>query len=184
MDVHVCPWWMGRFIDNPIRRLIHNPVKILSPYVRPGMTALDIGCGMGIFSFGLARLVGEKGKVVSLDLQERMIRAVEKRAARAYLSDRIDARVCRVDSLPIDDLAGRIDFALAFYMVHEVPDMPAFIGEMHGVLAPGGRFLIAEPRAHVSEELFEETLRALTAAGFRIEGNPRIRFSRAVLAGK
>ena len=175
---------MGHFIDNPIRRLIHDPLKILSPYVCPGMTALDIGCGMGMFSLGLARLVGEKGKVVSLDLQERMIRAVDRRAARASLSDRIEACVCRIDCLPIDDLAGRIDFALAFYMIHEVPDMPAFIREVHGVLAPGGRFLIAEPRAHVSEELFGETLRALEDAGFSIEGNPRIRFSRAVLAGK
>jgi hypothetical protein len=35
---HVCPWWGGYFIDNPLRRLFHNPEKIVGPYVQPGMT--------------------------------------------------------------------------------------------------------------------------------------------------
>ena len=46
---HVCPWWAAWFtINNPLRRLAHNPQRILSPYLKPGMTVLDVGCGMGI----------------------------------------------------------------------------------------------------------------------------------------
>jgi hypothetical protein len=41
MASHICPWWGGYFIDNRLRRWIHNPEKILVPYVTPGMTALD-----------------------------------------------------------------------------------------------------------------------------------------------
>ena len=41
MDEHVCPWWGGYFIDNPLRRLLHNPKKILGPYVKPGMTVME-----------------------------------------------------------------------------------------------------------------------------------------------
>ena len=40
---HVCPWWGGYFIDNPLRRLLHNPDKIVGPYVMPGMTVMDVG---------------------------------------------------------------------------------------------------------------------------------------------
>ena len=40
---HVCPWWGGYFIDNPLRRLFHNPEKIVGPYVQPGMTVMDVG---------------------------------------------------------------------------------------------------------------------------------------------
>ena len=40
MAEHVCPWWGGFFIDNSLRRLIHNPTKLLGPYVKPGMTVM------------------------------------------------------------------------------------------------------------------------------------------------
>ncbi len=40
---HVCPWWGGYFIDNSLRRLIHNPEKTIGPYVKPGMTVMDVG---------------------------------------------------------------------------------------------------------------------------------------------
>ena len=60
---HVCPWWGGYFIDNPLRRLLHNPEKIIGPYVRPGMTVMDVGCGMGFCSIAMAKIVGDmRGK--------------------------------------------------------------------------------------------------------------------------
>ena len=66
---HVCPWWGGYFIDNWFRRWLHNPKRVLSSYVDPGMTALDFGCGMGIFSIAMARKVGDEGQVIAVDVQ-------------------------------------------------------------------------------------------------------------------
>jgi ubiquinone/menaquinone biosynthesis C-methylase UbiE len=54
---HVCPWWLAYSFDNPLRRIFHKPEKIFASMVRPGMTVADIGCGMGYFSLGLARIV-------------------------------------------------------------------------------------------------------------------------------
>ncbi len=59
MGSHVYPWWGGYFLDNRLRRWLHNPERILAPYVRPGITALDFGCGMGMFAIAMAKLVGE-----------------------------------------------------------------------------------------------------------------------------
>ena len=68
-DKHICPWWLAYTFDNPLRRYFHDPHAILKPYLQEGMTAIDLGCGMGYFSRAMAKIVGETGKVIAVDLQ-------------------------------------------------------------------------------------------------------------------
>jgi len=83
MAKHVCPWWVGHFLMNPLRRFAHNPPKILSPYVSDGMTVLDLGPGMATFTLDLARFTGPTGRVIAVDIQARMLEQVKKAAAAA-----------------------------------------------------------------------------------------------------
>ena len=62
MANHICPWWVGYLLANPLRRIFENPDKLLAPFVCNGMTVIDYGCGMGFFTIPLARLVGPKRK--------------------------------------------------------------------------------------------------------------------------
>jgi ubiquinone/menaquinone biosynthesis C-methylase UbiE len=173
----VCPWWLCRSFDNPLRRLIHDPERILAPHVAAGMTAVDIGCGMGYFTLGMAKLVGPGGKVIAVDLQERMLAALEKRACRAGLADRIILHRCRPDSLGVEEPA---DFALAFWMAHEVRDKPRFFAQISAFLKPCGRLLLVEPKFHVTRNSFGRTVEACREAGFRLLGEPAVALSRAV----
>ena len=50
MGENICPWWFAYTFDYRFRHLFHNPEKMLGSYVLKGMTALDVGCGMGFFS--------------------------------------------------------------------------------------------------------------------------------------
>ena len=175
---HVCPWWFAYTFDNPLRRLLHPPERVLGAWVRPGMTALDIGCGIGHFTIGMARLVGPGGRVIAVDLQERALAAVRRRAARAGLDDRVTTHRCAPDRIGV---AGPVDFALAFWMVHETPSQVGLLSEVRDALRSGGRLLIAEPRFHVTEEAFEKTLEAAALAGLVIAGHPTVRASRTVL---
>jgi 2-polyprenyl-3-methyl-5-hydroxy-6-metoxy-1,4-benzoquinol methylase len=181
MSHGVCPWWIGYLLASPLRRWMQNPGEILRPHVREGMTVLDAGCAMGFFTLPLARLVGPAGTVIAVDLQERMIRSLKRRADRDGLGGRIETRVCPSDRLEIEDLAGRVDFALAFAVMHEVPEPAKFLAEIRESLAPGGRLLMAEPAGHVTPDEFEETVKLAVEAGFSVSERPCIRRSRAVL---
>jgi ubiquinone/menaquinone biosynthesis C-methylase UbiE len=181
MARHVCPWWAGYLLASPIRRLVHNPRRILAPYIRPGMTVLDLGPGMATFTLDLARFAGPAGRVIAADVQVRMLAQVEKRAAKAGLLHRIETRLVRDDGSWAGDLAGKVDFALAFYLVHEVPDARAFFALVRSTLAPGGKLLVVEPKTHVSARAYAGTVEAARQTGFEIVEYPNVRRSRAVL---
>ena len=143
-----------------------------------GMTALDVGCGRGFNSIGLARIVGEEGRVVSVDVQQQMLNMLERRARRAGLADRIHLHRCEADTLGVSEA---VDFANAFWMVHEVPDTKKFLGEIYSVLKHDGKLLIAEPRFHVSPAAFQKMIKLAESTGFRVYAKPRIAFSTAAV---
>ena len=145
------------------------------------MSALDVGCGMGFFSLPLAKLVGEKGKVLCVDFQEEMIKGLVRRAKKTGLAEMIDARICSQNSLGVNDLVGKIDFALVFALVHEVPDKKRFFSEVYTTMKQSGKLLLAEPRGHVSRPDFERTVSIAQSAGFAVLRDLEVRRSRAVL---
>jgi ubiquinone/menaquinone biosynthesis C-methylase UbiE len=140
------------------------------------MTAMDFGCGMGFFAIPMARLVGEGGSVLAVDLQQKMLDVLRKRAARAGLADRIRTHRCEADALGVGQ---PVDFALAFYSAHEVPDLRRLLTELHGCLRTGGRLLVVEPVGHVSAAAFEEMVSMAEAMGLALDARPRICLSRA-----
>jgi SAM-dependent methyltransferase len=181
---HTCPWWFGYFLLNPFRRLVQRPSRILRPFVREGMVVVEPGCGMGFFTLDLVRLVGPRGRVVAIDVQEKMLAGLRRRAARAGLEGRIDVRLAGPDRLGTDDLAGQVDLALAFYVVHELHDQAAFFGEIAAALRPNGVVLVVEPPLHVSRAAFEASLALAGCAGLRVERRPRISANKAALLAK
>ncbi len=177
----VCPWWLGYFLLGPLRRWFQDPARILREHVHPGMTVLEPGPGMGFFTLELARLVGPRGRVIAVDVQERMLAVLRRRAERAGVSAQVETRVATGGGLGVGDLAGKVDFVLAFAVVHEVPDPVSFFRDVASALRPPGRALLAEPRGHVSEAKFAMTLNEATAAGLRVAHLESISHSRAAL---
>jgi ubiquinone/menaquinone biosynthesis C-methylase UbiE len=175
---NVCPWWLCPTFDNPLRRLIQNPDRILAGLVQPGQTALDLGCGMGYFSIPLARLVSPGGKVICVDLQEQMLAGVRRRAERAGVADRIRLHRVGTDRLGLTETT---DFALAFWMLHEVPGQAAFLAEVRAWLKPGGRLLIVEPRIHVGSAAFERSVEVARSIGLAPIARPAVALSQTVL---
>lgn len=178
IEGRVCPWWLLPTFDNPLRRLIHDPRRILEGLVQPGQSVADIGCGMGYFTIPLARLVGDEGWVFAVDLQAEMLAGLQRRADKAGMSGRITLQKVAADRL---ELPQAVDFVLAFWMLHETPDPQVFLYQMHALLKPGGRLLIVEPIIHVSQTAYDRTIQAAQAAGFSLLQPVPVNLSRAAL---
>lgn len=178
---YVAPYWSHWWVDHGVRRWLHRPQKLFGPHVTDGMTVLDVGCGMGVFSLPMARMVGPEGRVIAVDIEQRALDVLIERAAKTGLTDRIVARRCPADDLGLAEFAAQAGFALAFWMVHEAPDLGGFLAQVRAALRPGGRFLVVEPHFHVGRAEFVREVAAAQSAGFALMRRPRVWFSRAAL---
>jgi SAM-dependent methyltransferase len=178
---HVCPVRVGRLLVSPIRRLFENPDRILGPYVSPGSTVVDIGCAMGFHSLDLARLVGPNGRVVCLDIQQKMLDGLLKRARRKGLDEVIETRLCTQEGVGLEDLAGAASLVVAFNVVHETTYPRRFFAGCADALRPGGRLFVTEPKGHVTEASFAESVAMAEAAGLVHEPAPAVRKSHSAI---
>ncbi|MBK6913562.1 MAG: class I SAM-dependent methyltransferase [Ignavibacteriales bacterium] len=175
----VCPVELANSLDNKIRRWLQNPQKILSPYVKEGMKILDVGCGPGFFSVELAKIVGAHGKVYSVDLQEGMLQKLRNKINGTPLEQIIQLIKCEKDKIVVPE---KVDFILAFYMVHEVPDKDKLFATLKKFLNDGGEFLIVEPKLfHVSKKEFDSTIEKAKAVGFNAVKGPKLPYSFSAL---
>ncbi len=167
----VCPWWAAYFFDNPVRRIMHPPAKVLGAYVRAGMTALDYGCGFGHYSLGMARLAGPSGRVIAVDVQSKMLDKTMARARRAGLERIIQPRLCESQGIgaPVN-----LDFALISNALHETPDPGGLLKELFALLKPGAKLLLLEPPGHLGACEFEAEVALAKEAGFEEADRPKV----------
>jgi ubiquinone/menaquinone biosynthesis C-methylase UbiE len=145
------------------------------------MTVIDLGCGPGFFTVPMAVMVGPRGRVIAIDLQEGMLEKLRHKIAGTDLEPRITLQ--KSEATRIGPTAP-VDFVLAFYMVHEVPDREGLFSQIASVMRPGGRLLAVEPPFHVSTAAFDETIRQAGMAGLRPVNRPKVLFSKAILLQK
>jgi ubiquinone/menaquinone biosynthesis C-methylase UbiE len=135
----------------------------------------------GFFTLAMAGLVGNQ-TVIAADLQEGMLQKLGNKIRGTELDKRISLHKCEADRLGLEE---KLDFALAFYMVHEVPEKICLFKEIFELLKPGARFLMVEPKLfHVSEMEFRNTVNNAITVGFAAYDGPGMPFSWSVILRK
>ena len=175
---HVAQWYHMIFYPGWLRLWLEKPQRFLAELVRPGMSAADIGCGLGFYTRYLAQMVGDTGLVYAVDMQESMLNFARRKIRRAGLTDRVEFLQCAENDIK---LSQPLDFALTMHVVHEVPDRSRFLEQIRSVLKPQGYYLMCEPKGHCSRELFESILNDATAAGLKKIDSPSIPMGRTAL---
>jgi len=174
----VCPVEKAGMLQGKVRKLVHNPKKILSRYVKPGMNVLDFGCGPGMFSIEMADM---GARVIAADLQQEMLDKLKENIGGTRFEENIVIRKCDENNINVGEL---VDFVLAFYVVHEVPDKKNLFSQFKKIMKEGSVLYIVEPSFHVSKNDFEETLAIAEEEGFKIVEKPRVFFSRTAVLKK
>jgi ubiquinone/menaquinone biosynthesis C-methylase UbiE len=124
------------------------------------------------FTLELARLVGPKGRVVAVDVEPEMIAGLRRRAERAGLSDRLEARVTPATTMALDGDKEAFDQVVAFAIVHEMPSAATFFAEAARAMKPGAKMLLAEPSGHIWPEEFDGELALAARNGLSVAERP------------
>jgi ubiquinone/menaquinone biosynthesis C-methylase UbiE len=177
----ICPVERADRLDTKFRRLWQNPRKILDPYISNGMTVLDFGCGPGYFTIDIAHMVGNSGRVIAADLQEGMLQKLKDKIHGTELEECITLHKSEVDKIGLIEM---VDFALAFYVVHEIANQGEFFKELASIIEPKGRVLIVEPPFHVSKTDFLQTIKKAEDAGFKSDKGPKVILNKTVILKK
>jgi ubiquinone/menaquinone biosynthesis C-methylase UbiE len=178
----ICPVRHAGILDNTIRKWIQDPKKILGPFIKSGMTVLDLGCGPGFFTVAIAEMVGRSGKVIAADVQDGMLKKVQDKIKGTDIENRIYVHKCSKDGI---GFSGSVDLVLAFYVIHEISNMQSILMEINKLLKDRGHLLIIEPKyIHVSKKDFEQTVRSASELGFEHVGNLHILLSQGVALRK
>jgi len=161
------PEYLADVIDNPWRRRIQPPDKTAIRHgIQPGMTVLEVGPGTGTYTIATARRVGEKGKVVAIDIEPKMVDRVRKKVETEGLTN-LDVRVANAYDLPFDD--GTFDLIYMITVIGEIPLPKKAIREFHRVLSPTGTLVFSELLPDLDYPSVSTLIRWVTGVGFKLK---------------
>ena len=138
-----CPAWLGWVVEleNPFCKICRAKTIIEHLGLEPAMVVLDAGCGPGRLTIPVARRVGDRGRVVALDIQEGMLSRLKGKAQAEGLSNIEFLQA----GLGQGALGGeRFDRVILVMVLGEIPNRASALAEIAGALKPGGVLSITE----------------------------------------
>jgi ubiquinone/menaquinone biosynthesis C-methylase UbiE len=132
-------------LENPERLKWLPPTEILQLLpLRAGDVVADIGAGTGYFALPLANMVGERGRVIAVDLQTAMLDLLRNKLASPGAPANISLVNGSAAATTLADEACDLVFITNVW--HEVPDHAAALREFRRILKPGGSLAIVDWR--------------------------------------
>lgn len=162
------PAFIVPLIDNPLRRRIQPPEKIVGwMNLKQGMILLEIGPGPGTFTFEAARRVGEHGRVYAIDIQEPVVWGLKQDVRDRELKN-VSVELASAYELPYPD--SHFDRIYMVTVLGEIPDKQRALAEFRRVLKDEGYLGIGEFLPDPDYPRRSSVSRWCQEAGFELAG--------------
>lgn len=136
------PTFIIYFINNPIRRKIHPPERVIDHVdIHEGMKVLEVGPGTGFYTFEAARRAEPSGHVYAVDIKLQVIAILRGRIGQAGVKN-ITTKVASAYEIPLPSKS--VDRAFMVAVLPEIPDKQKALGEIHRVLKKEGLLALGE----------------------------------------
>ncbi len=109
--------------------------------IKPGDTVLDLGSGAGNDCFVARSIVGDTGRVIGIDMTEKMVAKANANNAKLGFSN-VEFRLGDIESMPVDSATAGV--VISNCVLNLVPDKAKAFAEIYRVLKPGGHFAISD----------------------------------------
>jgi tRNA A58 N-methylase Trm61 len=134
----------ARWLNRPEREEEERLSKLVELLdLKPGSTAADIGAGSGVLTEQLARVVGPKGQVFAVDIQDEMLALIRERMKQEGLKN-VETVLGEITSPKLE--AESVDLMLLVDVYHEFSHPYEMTEAMARALRPGGRLVLVEYR--------------------------------------
>jgi len=161
------PQFLANLIDNPFRRRVQPPAEMpLRHGIEPGMIVLEVGPGNGRYSIETARRTGESGKLITIDIEPKMIERVQQRAQAEGVRN-LEAKVANVFNLPFED--SMFDAIYLITVIGEIPEPERAFKEFYRILSPAGLLAFSEMLTDPDYPLAQTLVRMADRANFKLK---------------